>query len=142
VLAGQTVHEPHWELLYKFDPHQDAVGLSSYPMASMNPVTFGDPKDLPDDYYSRVAEHTKKPIVFAELGWSSDQKYGGSEASQAAFLRRFETLTRSLDLRLVNWITLYDGSTFGPPFDTMGLLDSSGKAKDAFHVWKQLWPGN
>ncbi len=140
--AGQIIHEPHWKLLEKFEPYQDAVGLSSYPMESMDPVNFGDPRNLPDDYYSRVAEHTEKPIVFAELGWSSDRKYGGSKASQAAFLQRFETLTSGLDLRLVNWIALYDGSTFGPPFETMGLLDNRGRPKNAFQVWKELWSGN
>lgn len=141
-IAGQTVHEPHWELLEKFEPHQDAVGISSYPLASMTPPRFGDPKDLPDNYYSRIAKHTDKPIVFCELGWPSGKKYGGSEESQAQFLRRFGDLTSELDLVLVNYFFLYDTKGYGSVFDSMGLLDASGRPRKGFHVWKTLWSGN
>lgn len=141
-IAGQKVHEPQWELLEKLEPHQDAVGISSYPLASMKPVRFGDPNDLPDDYYSRIAEHTEKPIIFTELGWSSDKKYGSSEKRQAEFLRRFEKLTRGLDLLMVNYFFLYDTKGYGSVFDSMGLLDKSGRPKEAMSVWKSLWSGS
>lgn len=137
--AGMTVHEPHWELLEKFEPHADAVGISSYPWASFEPIRYGSPADLPADYYSRLAEHTKKPIVFAELGWSTDPKYGGSEESQAEFLRRFEKMTEPLDLRLVNYFILNDTPIFGPVFESMGLYDRTGKPKPALKVWQRLW---
>lgn len=138
-MAGMTVHEPHWELLAKFEPHTDAVGLSSYPWESFSPLRYGDPAKLPDNYYTRIAEHTKKPLVFAELGWSSDPKYGGSEASQARFLQRFAELTRGLDVRLVNYFFLYDNDAFGPAFSAMGLYDKQGKPKEAAGVWRRLW---
>jgi len=137
--AGMKVHPPQWELLAKFEPHVDAIGLSSYPWASFNPIRFGQPEDLPDDYYAQIAQHTRKPIIFAELGWSTDPKYGGSEASQARFLRRFEQLTRGLDVRLVNYFFLYDCALFGPVFESMGLYDKNGRPKEACEVWKHLW---
>jgi len=137
--AGMTVHEPHWELLEKFEPHADAVGISSYPWASFDPIRFGAPADLPADYYARLAGHTNRPIVFAELGWSSDPKYGGSEESQAEFLRRFGKMTEPLDLRLVNYFILHDTPIFGPVFESMGLYDRTGRPKAALKVWERLW---
>jgi hypothetical protein len=137
--AGMTVHPPHWELLAKFEPHTDAIGLSSYPWASFNPIRFGAPEDLPEDYYAQIAQHTRKPIIFAELGWSTDPKYGGSEAAQARFLRRFDQLTRGLNVQLVNYFFLYDCTLFGPVFASMGLYDKTGRPKEACAVWQHLW---
>ncbi len=74
-----------WELFRKFEPDVDAIGISSYPMKSFAPVRFGDPASLPDDYYRRIGKHTRKPIIFAELGWPSDSRFGGSPGNQAAF---------------------------------------------------------
>ncbi|NOT00718.1 MAG: hypothetical protein HOP29_08830 [Phycisphaerales bacterium] len=138
-LGPRHKHEPQWHLFEKFEPHVDAFGLSSYPMEGMNPPRFGDPADLPDDYYSRVSAHTKKPIVFAELGYASDDKYGGSQERQAAFLRRFGKLTDGMNLLLVNYYFLYDVQGFGPVFSSMGLLDSAGNPKKALDVWKSMW---
>ncbi len=135
-VTGAPGHEPQWELFEKFEPFQDAVGISSYPQLG----GIKDPTKLPDNYYSRIAEHTRKPIVFTELGWSTNRKWGGSEASQAEFLRRFEKVTRSLDLALVNHFMLHDTKVFGEFFESMGLLDSSGKPRQAHAVWKSLWP--
>jgi hypothetical protein len=131
--------KPRWELLEMFEPHVDAIGLSTYPLKSWSPLRFGDPADIPDDYYSQIADHTDKPIIFAELGWSSSERYGSSEETQARFLRRFAELTQDLDLLLVNHFFLYDSKGFGPIFDSMGLLDREGRPKPAYHVWKNLW---
>lgn len=144
-LLGRAVkgpHDPHWHLLTAFEPHQDAVGISSYPLADGNVVRFGDPDDLSDDYYAQIAHHTDRPIVFAELGFSTDPRFGGSESAQAGFLRRFETMTADLDLLLVNHFFLYDTVGFGPVFDSMGLVDGFGRPKQAFHVWQRMWSVN
>lgn len=136
--AGLPKHAPHWELLERF-ADADAVGISSYPMKQMAPQPlYGDPADIPPDYYTRIAQHTGKPIIFAELGWPSGSKAGGSPEKQAAFLKRFPTLIEGLDVRMVNWNFLYDIKGFGEVFDTMGLLDEKGEPKPALAVWKSM----
>lgn len=131
-------HEPHWELFKRFEPDIDAIGLSSYPMTSFYPPRFPNPDSLPEDYYKRVAKHTNKPIIFAELGWPSDPKFGGSLQKQAAFLRRFPSLIEGLDVRMVNYNFLFDTKGFGPVFDSMGLIDSKGSLKPALEIWRGL----
>lgn len=135
--AGLVPREPHWKLLSMFD-QADAVGISSYPMASFSPPKFGSPADLPAEYYRRLAAHTNKPIVFAELGWPSDPRFGGSPESQAAFLRRLPDLLRGLDVRLINWNFLYDTKGYGEVFESMGLITSDGRRKPAFEVFRGL----
>lgn len=138
--SGNSTHEPRWDLIEKFEPEQDAIGISSYPMKTLSPPRFGDPKDLPSNYYTQIGEHTTKPIIFAELGWPSDSAFGGSPQNQAAFLRELPTLFSGLDIRLVNWMFLYDIQGFGPVFDSMGFFDLSGRAKPAWNAWRDLGP--
>lgn len=130
--------KPRWELIDRFEPDQDAVGISSYPLVSWQPPRYGPPGDLPEDYYARLRKHTKKPIIFAELGWPSDPAFGGSPKAQAEFLTRFPSLIQELDVRMVNWNFLYDVKGFGPVFDSMGLFDSAGKPKPAWASWRNL----
>ncbi len=131
-------HEPHWELFKQFEPEIDAIGISSYPMKTFSPPTYPDPKDFPADYYKRIAKHTDKPIVFAELGWPSDPKYGGSPEKQAAFLQRFPSLIEGLDVRLVNYNFLFDARGFGAVFESMGFIDAKGVVKPALQVWRGM----
>ena len=132
-------HKPHWHLLEMFEPDQDAVGISTYPMESFVPTKFGPASALPDDYYRVLREHTKKPIIFTEVGWPSDSDFGGSPQSQAAFLKRFQVLIKDLNVPLVNWYFLYDLKGYGPVFESMGLFDSKGKPKPSYAVWSRLW---
>lgn len=138
--GGKRIDRPRWSLIEKFGDDLDAVGISSYPLQSFAPPRFDDPANLPNDYYKQIARHTDKPIVFAELGYSSDSAFGGSEERQAAFLRRFPELTAGIDLRMVNYNFLYDIKGFGDVFNKMGLVDGDGKPKEAGRVWMRLWP--
>lgn len=135
--AGLPEHEPSWELFDRFGDEIDAIGISSYPMQSLAPQRFGPAAELPDDYYARIGRHTDKPIVFAELGWSSDPAFGGSPESQAAFLQRLPRLLDGLDVRLVNYNFLFDAKGFGKVFDAMGLIAADGSVKPALPVWQQ-----
>jgi hypothetical protein len=108
-------------------------------MESLSPPRYGDPDDLPSNYYSQIAGKTSKPIIFAELGWPSDPAFGGSPQKQAAFLRRLPTLFTGLDVQLVNWMFLYDVQGYGPVFDSMGFFDNKGRAKPAWNAWRSLW---
>jgi hypothetical protein len=138
--GGRSIDRPRWFLIDRFGDDLDAVGISSYPLQSFAPPRFDVPSKLPTDYYNQIARHTKKPIVFAELGYSSDSTFGGSEADQGAFLRRFPAMTDELDLRMVNYNFLYDIKGFGDVFNEMGLVDAEGNPKDAGRVWMRLWP--
>ncbi len=133
-LTGKP-HAPHWELLQKFESLQDAVGISSYPQLG----GFRKPSDIPPDYYDQLRKHTKLPIVFTEIGWTTASSHGGSAESQAEFLRRFENMTAKLDLLLVNHFFLYDNEAFGEFFSRMGLLDGNGTPRPAYAVWRSMW---
>jgi hypothetical protein len=126
-----------WKYLSDFG-FLDAIGISSYPRKA-NSSMFGDPKNLPSDYYWRVSKHTKKPIVFAELGWSVDARFGGSLQSQKEFLERFfDVLISDLDVLMVNWWFLYDNVGHGSFFDKMGLIDSeTGKKRPSWTVYNR-----
>lgn len=132
-------HAPKWELIGRFEPDADAVGISSYPLEQFSPPRYGDPAKLPADYYARIKEHTSKPIVFTELGWPSDAKFGGSPQNQARFLERFPELVRDLNVLLVNWNFLHDAKGFGDVFESMGLIDAQGRPKPALAVFEGLW---
>jgi VCBS repeat protein len=138
-LGGQTIHDPQWDLLARFEPHSDAVAISTYPLVSLVPPRFSDPDLIPDDYYSRISDHTDLPIIFAELGWSAAERFGSSNESQADFLRRFEQLTDDMDLILVNYFFLSDTNGFGPFFNNLGLLNRNGEPRDAWDVWLSMW---
>lgn len=141
LFGGQTglpKHGPHWELLERFGDEVDAVGISSYPFEKLTPPRFRPPAELPDDYYRRIAEHTDKPVIFAELGWSSDPAYGGSPGAQAAFLDRLPELLKGLDVPLINYNFLFDAKGFGEAFDSMGLIDAKGKLKPALEAFRGL----
>jgi len=135
-------HPPRWELFDKFEPDQDAVGISTYPLATFSPPRYADPSKVPADYYSPIARHTNKPIIFAEVGWPSDPAFGGSPEKQAAFIRRLDILLGDLNVLMVNWNFLYDVKGFGPVFDSMGMFDSRGRAKPSLGAWKELWTSN
>lgn len=137
--GGLPAHEPHWELLARFEPHADAIGISSYPLEQFSPPRYGDPAALPDDYYRRITEHTALPIVFAELGWPSDARFGGSPQRQAAFIQRLPELLAGMPVLLVNWNFLHDAQGYGEVFESMGLIDRNGREKPALHAWKRTW---
>jgi hypothetical protein len=135
--AGLPKHDPSWEILEHFGDEIDAIGLSSYPLRSLEPQRLEDPDDLPDDYYAQLAHHTDKPIIFAELGYSSDPKFGGSPELQAAFLRRLPRLLDGLDVPLINYNFLFDAKGFGEVFDSMGFITADGTVKPALQVWQR-----
>ncbi len=136
--AGLPKHAPAWELFDRFGDELDAVGISSYPMQSLDPPRFGPANTLPADYYQRIAAHTRKPVVFAELGWSSDPAFGGSLREQAVFVGRLPKLLEGLDVRLVNYNFLFDAQGFGKAFESMGLIAADGTIKPALNAFLGL----
>ena len=129
-----------WELIEKFGNEADLVAFTSYPWKE-----YGTPAEIPEDYYSRIAEYTDKPIAFAEMGWPSDGSVGASEEEQAEYLARFVELTDGMDVEFVNWLFLHDmeisgdmASVSSPAAGTIALKKGDGRPKDVYYVWLDL----
>ena len=121
----------NWDLLAKF-PKADLVAFTTYPG-----LIYKDPRDIPNDYYSRIKSHTEKPVAFTEMGWFSGRGITGwesSEGEQARFIARFFELTEGLDPQLAIWLHLYQQAKT-EPFGTMSLFGEDGQPKDAWDVW-------
>ena len=94
---------PRFHLIDKLAGAYDVLGITTYPWKK-----YATPKDIPPDYYVRLASYTKAPLAFTEIAWSSDPSQGGSEDEQAEFLLRFLELTKGMRLEFVNWAFLHD----------------------------------
>lgn len=122
--------EAHWFLLDLVP--SDITVFTTYPG-----LIYTDPSEIPADYYTEIASHTKKRVAFTEIGWHSaayPPGYESSEAEQAAFVETFFELTKDVDLELCIWSFLYDQDII-EPFNTMGLYDTNGNAKQAWNTW-------
>ncbi len=129
-----TSHPAQWDLLKRFD-HADLIAFTSYPG-----LIYKDPADIPDDYYTSLSSHTDKPMVIVELGWQASTVVDGWESSpdtQARFLKRFGELTKGTPLQFILYAYLYD-QPVAKPFNTMGLFQSDGSPRPAWHAWQTL----
>ncbi len=119
-----------WDLVGRFNA--DLVAFTTYP-----DLVFKDPSELPDDYYTSLAAHVDRPVIFTEIGWHAAASPAGWESSgaeQAAFLSKFLVLTAPLRCPLLIWSFLYDQDTIAP-FDSMGLYAPDGTARPAAALW-------
>ena len=124
----------HARLIALFEPELDVVALTSYPSAHMR-----SPDDVPADYYSRALDYVGgKPVVVMEIGWPSGGT--GSEAAQAAFVRRLPALMREARPKVLAWSLLHDvvHPDMGSDLTTTGLLTAEGRAKSSFSLFKAL----
>jgi hypothetical protein len=119
-----------WGLIDDF-PSTDIVAFTSYPC-----LAFGDPSEIPGDYYTEILSHTSKPIAFVELGWFRDGFPGWESdvSEQAEFIDRFFLLTEETEPVMVIWSFLYDVDA-AQPFDSMGLLDYDETSTEAWDAW-------
>lgn len=127
-------------LLEKFDNRSDLIGLTTYPWKK-----FGDPGEIPEDYYARAAAHTTSPFAFTEIGWISAESKGSSEAEQAGFLKRFTALINGTNVGMVNWLFLHEvkiegiaGKISEPETSTVALKYANGTEKEVYSIWKEL----
>ena len=133
--------QPRWELLDMFGERLDLAVFTTYPY-----FDYTSPADVPDDYYTAIAEHTDRPIAFSEIGWPSaplstapDSEFGGSESEQADFVRRFFELTSDLDLGFTVWSFPNDiGPMINPAFESVSLRHHDGTPKPALDVWRAV----
>jgi hypothetical protein len=119
-----------WALLGDY-PDADIIAFTTYPC-----LVYGDPFDLPPDYYSEIATHTTKPIAFTEAGWFrvGPKEWESSPDEQGRFATRYIELTRGTQPRLLVWSFLYDQAV-AEPFTSMGLLGKDDSTSPAWEVW-------
>jgi hypothetical protein len=121
-------------------PFVEALGLSSYPYLG----GYGDPEDLPLDYYARIATESSLPVLIVEGGWPSTSVGGvtSTPAEQARFIARQAELLDAAGAAAVFQLTYADlhpsifppGSIL-PLFATLGLVDTALAPKPALAVW-------
>ncbi len=138
LLNGRFDGNPRWDIILQFGAQLDAVAITTYPSAF-----FENPDAIPNDYYLRLKQFTKKPIVVAESGWptAGDPSWHGSKENQKRFLARFIELTSKMNLKLLIWWFLHDSTGEGYPayFRSMGLRTSDGVAKPAWETWQKIF---
>lgn len=133
--------QPHWELLELFESHLDLAVFTTYPYFDCT-----SPADIPEDYYTEIANHSNLPIAFSEIGWPStplstapDSAFGGSEEEQADFVRRFFELTATIHPGFMVWSFPHDiGPGINPAFESVSLRHNDGTPKPALEVWRSL----
>jgi hypothetical protein len=119
-----------WDLIDRFNA--DLVAFTTYP-----DLVFKNPSELPADYYSSIAQHVDKPVIFTEIGWHAAASPAGWESSgaeQAAFVTRFLDLVKPLESPILIWSFMYDPKAI-EPFNSMGLYASDGTARPAAALW-------
>ncbi len=131
-----------YAMVERFNGRSDLIGFTTYPWEG-----YGDPEDIPADYYSKLEEYTDKPIAFTEIGWPSSgaSGTGNGEAEQARFLTRFVELTGGMDVEMVNWLFLHEvevggiaGAVSSPEVGTIALKRADGSRKEVYAEWVAL----
>ena len=137
IKTGRPHVPADWTPIADVENAVDGIGFTSYPY-----FEYETPADIPATYYSEITQHTQKPILFTELGWTASpaQPYTGSAAEQAAFIDRFFALTAGLDVRYAVYLAQNDFPTnlVGPTnaFYQIGLRDPDGVARPADAAWR------
>jgi hypothetical protein len=137
-LPTEDEHFPAWQLIKAFDPKMDVAAISTYPS-----FAYTTASDIPANYYRQLRGFTEKPIVIAEMGYSSAADTqgvnNGSEEEQAAFLSRALTEAQDLSMPFVIWFAGWDPAyardTPSGMFQHIGLLHEDGSEKPAWALW-------
>lgn len=126
-------------------PFLRALGLSSYPY-----FAYGDPDDIPPDYYARLKNGRTLPTMVVEGGWTSAAVGSVTPPpdAQPRYLRRQAALLEAAGTRAIFQLTFSDldvesfelppGSIL-PLFAFLGLADTELAPKPALAVWDSLY---
>ncbi|HUN64918.1 MAG TPA: hypothetical protein VMW43_02385 [Bacteroidota bacterium] len=127
-------------------PFIQELGLSSYPYLA----GFTQPEDIPSDYYRRLLNGRKMPVMVTEGGWTS-VSLGAIQSSpdkQKRYLTRQMTLLDTASATAVFQLTFTDiDLTANPPppgsiiglFAYLGLVDVNLQPKPALAVWDRTF---
>lgn len=137
-LPTEDQHFPAWQLIKAFDSKMDVAAISTFPS-----FAYTRASEIPDNYYSQLRGFTTKPIVIAEMGYSSAAGAGGinngSESEQSAFVTRALAEAQDLKMPFVVWFAGWDPAyakdTAFSVFQHIGLLRDDGSEKPAWALW-------
>ena len=132
---GGSVVEPDWSPIDRFDD-MDAVAFTTYPSLVHDTV-----EELPEDYYTQIAEHTDLPVIFTEIGWTADnalQILPGSEDEQVAYLDLLEEQTTALPTDVYIWPFVHDDLITDLPFSEIDLIRDDDSPRPAWDRWLAL----
>ncbi len=138
ILPTEDKHFAEWQLLKAFAPRLDVMAVSTYPS-----FVFSSAGAIPANYYSQLRAFTDRPIVIAEMGYSSaagaQGLNNGTEPEQAAFLQRILAEAQDLKMPFIIWFAAWDPSyakdtPFGV-FQHIGLLRDDNSEKPAWQLW-------
>ncbi len=148
---GRTPYEVNWNQVEAFEPRLDLWVISTYPFA-----VFPRGADIPAGYYSRLKQHTQKPLAVSEGGFTSRDvgAFHGTPQDQVDYLNAIHD---RLGDRLVFWIYLLlsdfnldsyakvmnqqgHGGDVGSLslFASVGLRESNGTPKAGLAAWDQF----
>lgn len=151
-LQGSSQYQGIAQDLIDF-PFMTEMGISSYPYFG-----YDDPKDIPNDYYSKLAADSNLPVFVSEGGWTSKSITGpnnkaiaGSELAQADYIQKHADLLN--EANAIGWfsLTFTDIDLSALPanvdptiqyFAYLGVVDADLKPKPAFDVWKKIFSYN
>jgi hypothetical protein len=142
LLAGlddYSTHGTRFFLIDMFEPKIDAVAFSTLPW----PI-FPAPVNMPEDYISKLQNHTKRPILLSETGWTTADEAGSNEGKQMDYVAMMaRQALRTPQLELMSWSVMADppsGTVFEafPSFMHLGLFRQDLSSKPAMALWKEL----
>ena len=133
---GHLVETNQLSMLQKFNNSGiDLIGLTTYPYQN-----FSTPEMIPSNYYTQVSQYTNLPVAFTEIGWPSAAP--SSQVMQADFLTTFLTLTKGLNIEMVNWLFLHDtivggiaGEISNQSTATIALMNANNTTKEVYTAW-------
>jgi len=135
LFGGQNNPNKHtWPLVTELK-NLDFVAFTTYPC-----LIYKAPAEIPEEYYSDVANQTTLPVSFTEIGWFRETPVAGwesSEGEQADFIARFDELTTRLEPKLAIWPFLYD-QAIPTPFQNMGLLGLEQTSSAGLTAWRLI----
>jgi hypothetical protein len=143
------------QVITKLLPYTDYIAVSTYPyMEGYSPQT------LPENWFAEVAKlDPRKPFAIAETGFIAEESYRnvlnrktveGTEAAQAAYVRRLLCCADRQQARFVVWFFPQDVDAFWKELTNplmkwfvkiwrdSGLVDGSGRERQGMKEW-DLW---
>jgi hypothetical protein len=126
-------------------PFIQALGISSYPYLG----GWGDPDNLPPDYYTRLVQGSPIPVLMIEGGWSSDTVLSVpcTPDHQRRYIEKHAQLLDAVqavawfqitftDLDVAAYQVQYGDLT---PFAYLGLVDVNLMPKPALAPWDAIF---
>jgi len=151
--------EVDWETQRRVDrrllPFSDYVAISTYPywIPGKPPVGEADPSNLPEDWFSQMAELApEKPFAVSEGGYIAEdlviKQYGvdlkGREEWQAEYVNFMFNELNKLGAEFVVWFVIRDYDLlwektgrveFFKIWRDTGLIDGNGNPRLALRIW-------